>query len=461
MLIRTPEGRFFGIDGGTMVSTEYRAALRPPASAASRGHGTIAIPGTVAGLAKALAEYGTMTLSDVLAPALTLARDGFPITSGEATRLAAAASELRRNEGAAMHFLKADGSPFRAGERFRQPHLAWTLEQISQQGPDAFYRGEIARRITADMQANGGFLTKDDLAAYQALPSPVVRGRHGEYELIGTWFPASGATLIQILQMMEEASDDLQVDSPEWIAFLARAIRIGFTDRRAELGSAEEKARILTSRDWAMRRAEEIRRSLMAGVSLPEGDWYPAGEPENTTHLSVADRHGGLVALTQSIGPSFGSHVATPGLGFLYASTQGYLGSRPGSRPASSQAPFLMIKNGQPVYVMGGSGAGRIISSLSLVMSRLFAVDIPLEQAMAAPRFHPLTRDRIVLEAREGAVWPAGTAEALASLGFEVSTHGYGSYFGRIHAIAFDPATGEWLGVADLRRDGAAAAPPD
>jgi len=462
ILIRMADGTFHGVDGGTQVAASYDAARAPRASSNSRGYGTIGIPGTVAGLAYALAEYGTLPLAEVMAPAIALAQDGFLLTRGEAGRMASAARALREFEGSAMHFLKADGTPHQPGERFRQPHLAWTLEQIAKDGPAEFYKGEIAQRIDADMRSNGGFLTAADLAGYAALPVRVVHGSYRGHDLVGTYSPASGATLIQILQMLEETRHRAPVESPEWISLVAQAIRVGYTDRGARLGTPEEKARTLTSREWARKRAAELRLPRPGREEEAEAEaesWYPVHESSNTTHLSVADRNGGMVAITQSIGPNFGSLVSTPGLGFIYASTHGYLSGRPGSRPSSSQAPFMVMKDGQPAFVMGAAGAARILTAQSIVLSRLIDGGQPLDVAMAAPRFHPQTQDRLELEDRAGTRWPDGTDRALTRLGFAVSTHSTPSYFARIHAIAYDPETGMWLGVADPRRDGAAIAP--
>lgn len=457
ILIRTADGTFHGIDGGTEVPASFEASLRPPSSAGSMGYGTIAIPGTVAGLAYAQAEFGTLSLAEVLAPAISLARDGFPLTRGEAGRMASAARHLAEYQGAAMHFLKADGSPYRPGETFRQPQLAWVLEQIARDGPDAFYRGEIARLIAEDMRANGGFVTEADLAGYRARPNIVVHGSYRGHELVGIYFPASGTTLIQVLQMLEESGHAIEVDSPEWVSLLAQSIRIAAGDRRARLGSPEEKARTLTSRDWAKRRAAEIRPPR--GTRPARREMEEAYESPDTTHLSAADRNGGMVAITQSIGPGFGSKVASPALGFMYASTMGYSSGRPGVRPTTSQSPFMVLKDGQPRYALGAAGAGRIISSQAIVLSRLLDGGQSLEQAMAGPRFHPMSQDRIRMEDRDEARWPARTRSTLEGYRFNVSTSSAPSYYGRIHALAYEPESGTWLGVADPRRQGAAIAP--
>jgi gamma-glutamyltranspeptidase / glutathione hydrolase len=457
MLIRTPAGEFVGIDGTTQVAAGYDPARGPDGTS---GYGTIAIPGTVAALAAAVQAHGSLSLAQVLAPAIRLAAEGFSLTPLEASRLAASAELLAESPGARAAFLRADGSPYGPGERLVQPELARTLRAIATEGPQTFYTGEIGRRMTADFAANGGFVTARDLADYAAVPAQVVRGSYRGHDLVGTYLPASGATTIQIMQMLETFDLPAMAGSAEWIALLAQAIRIGFTDRAAELGTPEEKARTLTSKEWAAERARQIRRPGAESLAFAGAEtWYPHTEAPHTTHLSVADARGGIVALTQSIGPSYGSHVATEGLGFLYASTQGYLGSEPGGRPSSSQSPLIVLRDGQPVYVLGAAGAARIISAIVAVLSRAIDEGLPFEEAMFAPRIHPVTHSEVHLEHRPGARWPESVHIDLRSFGMTNEVRLDPSYFGRVHGIAYDVATGEFVGVADPRRDGSAEGP--
>lgn len=458
LLIRTPEGEFAGIDGTTQVAAGYDTARAPRGTS---GYGTIAIPGTVAALDRALHEYGTFTLPEVLAPAIRLAEEGFALSPIEATYLAASAPTLEGFPAARAIFLKPDGTPYGPGERLVQTDLARTLRIIARDGARAFYAGEIGRRMAADLALNGGFVTEEDLERYAAVPARVVRGSYRGHDLVGTYLPASGATTIQILQMLEHFDLPALAGSPEWVALLSQAIRIGFTDRGADLGVEEEKARTLTSKEWASERAREIRvPETLAAIQIgAEQDTYAVDEPPYTTHLSTADSGGGIVALTQSIGPSYGSHVVTPGLGFLYASTQGYLGSAPGARPSSSQSPLIVLQGDRPLYVLGAAGAARILSAITAVLSRAIDEGLSFEEAMFAPRFHPVTVNRIALEHRPGARWPESAYIALRAFGFATQAERDPSFFGRVHGLAFDRATQEYVGVADPRRDGSAAGP--
>jgi gamma-glutamyltranspeptidase/glutathione hydrolase len=177
MLIRTAGGAYVGVDGTTEVPAGYPRGELPFDDDGAWGYRTVAIPGTVAALAVAQAAHGTWPLARVLAPAIALADTGFVLPADEAGRIAAVARRLGESEGARRHFLQADGTPLVGGERFVQADLAAVLRAISERGPEAFYTGDIARRMADDVTANGGWLTYADLAGYRAEPAELVRGK--------------------------------------------------------------------------------------------------------------------------------------------------------------------------------------------------------------------------------------------------------------------------------------------
>jgi gamma-glutamyltranspeptidase/glutathione hydrolase len=182
-------------------------------------------------------------------------------------------------------------------------------------------------------------------------------------------------------------------------------------------------------------------------------------EEGHTTHLSTADARGGAVALTQSNGPSMGSRVATPGLGFVYAATMGYLGrTAPGHRAPSSISPFMVLRDGKPVYVLGAAGARRIVTSIVEAVSRAIDRGLSLDRAVSAARIHP-EGDSVLVEVGPGRSWQPADLDALRAAGLDIGTRSSGPYFGRIHGIFLDLATGELTGVADPRWDGSAAGP--
>ena len=463
ILLRTAAGRVAAIDGTTEVPASY--ASGPTDDEGAFGYATIAVPGTVAALDAALAAHGTWPLARVLAPVESLAANGFALPAAEAERIAAAARRLAEFDGSRQHFLRRDGSPYSGGDVFRQPALAATLRALATRGADDFYRGEIAATMARELAAAGAHVAASDLAGYRAEASLVVRGRYRGHELIGSYLPASGATTIEILQILDHFDLSGKVGSAEWAAVVARALAAGFADRVQVREPAAAKAAWLTSRERAAERAEEIRRAWPGprdGEPLSLARATPAErEPEHTTHLSVADVDGNVVALTQSIGPSVGSKVASPALGFVYAATMGYLGAlEPGTRRHwSSQSPLLVVRDGRPLLVLGGAGARRIISGVVETVSRMLDGGLALGPALAAPRLHP-TSSRVDLEERPGAAWTAAQADSLRALGHTVATRADAPYFARVNAIAFDTLTNEWVGVADPRWPGAAA-PPD
>lgn len=459
MLIRTSVGEFVGIDGTTEVPA--LAPGEPESDEDLYGYTTIGIPGTVAALAQAHAEYGSLPWTALVQPAIELAEAGFTLPSEEADRIASQAERLLGFEGSARYFLKPDGSAYVGGERFVQADLARTLRAVAEGGTDPFYRGWIAESIAADMARNGGFVRAEDLALYRPRTSIVVRGSYRGYDLVGTYLPASGATTIEALHILEQFDLTDRAGSSAWAGLVAQALLLSFEDRRKDLGTPEEQAQLLTSKDWAASRAAEVRDPASAvQLAIGPDTWGSVAvpEPAHTTHLSVADGKGGLVALTQSLGPSTGSRVATPGLGFLYAATMGYLGAMPpGARPWSSQSPLIVLNDGRPVYVLGAAGGRRIISAIVEVVSRLADQDPSLAQAMAAPRLHP-TDETVYMEGRPEATWTAADLADLEAFGFTAVARAEAPYFARIHGIEIDAVRGTYTGVADPRWNGSARA---
>lgn len=473
ILLRTPSGELHGIDATTQAPATYDPDTAPRAS---YGYGVVGVPGTVAGLTKALADHGSLPLATVLAPAVDYAENGFRLLAGEAERQAAVADELAESEGARGTFLKPDGSTYRAGELFVQEDLAWTLRTIARGGADAFYRGIVADLIARDMEAHDGHVTREALAAYEAEDVPVVRGSYRGYELAGTWVPSYGAITTEILHILETLPMG-ELSEAGWAAAVSQAIDLAYEDRSEQ--RTWDDARRLTSKEHAARRAEAIRlpaevgggafgsvpTPAAAGFGTPARTTPPSLEslattPGHTTHLSTADSRGMVVALTQSNGPNAGSRVVTPGLGFLYAATLGgYLGRmEPGERARSHISPYLVLDGGEPYLVLGAAGGSRIISAIVSVVSRVVDHGMSLPAAMAAPRVHP-TGDGISAETHIPVGWSPEVLGRLEAMGFEVEPVPRTGAFGRIHGIQRDAARGVWIGVADPDWEGTAAGP--
>ena len=378
---------------------------------------------------------------------------------------------MLRYDSSRRYFLKPDGSPYRAGERFVQRDLARTLRAIAEGGVAAFYRGWIADSIHADMTRAGGFITRDELAGYEALPAIVVRGSYRGYGLIGNFLPASGHSVIEALQIMEHYPL-VEMSVAERASITGQAMQLALSDRSRRFGSPQEAAERLTSKQWAAERAADIggaevgRPEQSAGRAVRPADeaaavvsamdggaqaWWLGPDQDHTTHLSVVDANGLAVAHTQSLGPAMGTGLAASGLGFLYATR---LGGTPGSRPGSTISPTVVTdRDGQLRYVLGGAGDSRIITAVIQTLSQAIDQGMPIELAVAAPRVHPMGRTGLRVERNMRRGWRDAEVEQLRALGFNVDLRP-SSYFARVHAIAVEGAM--LAGAADPRRTGTA-----
>ena len=456
IVIRTPTGEVYGIDGLNQVPRSFR-------DGAPAGYSQSAIPGVPAAVVAMVERYGSWPLSRIMAPAIRLAEEGFPLTPLEASRFADNAEELRTFEGSRRYFLKPDGSTYAAGERFIQKDLGRTLRAIAAGGERAFYTGWVADSVHADMVRHGGFITRDELAAYQALPAILVRGSYRGHDVVSNYDPASGHTVIEALHMMERF-DLSKMSQVEYASVVGQAMQLALADRSRSFGTREESAARLTSKEYAAERAREIAvpgpaaRVPAGGVDDEEPAWWLRPDQDNTTHFSVVDGNRMAVAMTQSLGPVLGSRLAASGTGFLFGTR---LGTVPGSRPGSTIAPTIVTDpSDRLLYVLGGAGDARIISAVIQTISRAVDQQLPLERAVAAPRVHPMgaTTLRVERDSSSRIGWTDAELERFRSLGFTVET-APSTFYGRVHAIVVDHETRRLIGVAEPRGFGGAAGP--
>lgn len=484
IVVRSPDGEIHGLDGLNEVPAGFQEG-------GAEGYERAAVPGALAALTRLLEEHGTWSLERVMAPAIQLAEEGFVLTEAQARRLASAADDLGLHPGARAIFFREDGRTWQAGERLVQVDLASTLRAVAREGPQVFYRGWIADSIHADMVRSGGFITRDDLARYEARDAIPVRGEYRGLTLASNFRPASGHTVIQALQTLDEAVGDgvAGLDEADFAAVIGQAMGLALEDRNRRISSEEEDARFLTSREYAREQAAAVvmpgatARShgpalhppgvgWTSGMAAAAPAWEPSGmytavtgranvaewvgmpgDGDATTHFSVADGDGMVIAVTQSLGPGLGTRVVTPGLGFLYATR---LGSEPGSRPSSTISPTLVLEaDGTPLMALGGAGDARIISAVIQVVARRFGQGLTLGQAMAAPRVHPTGTDGLTMEEGESG-WTHEQRARVGQVGLAVEAQGSG-FFGRVHAVELTPAG--VLGVAEPRWEGSAAGP--
>lgn len=451
ILIRLADGTVRGIDATTQAPLTYDPETAPQAD---YGYEVVGVPGAVAGLVRLHSEHGRLPLETVMEPAIRYARDGFPILPGDAARQAAAADQASEFEGTRRYYLKPDGSSYRAGDILVQEDLARTLTRIAETGGEAFYRGEIAEQMARDLQAHGSAVTLESLNQYRAEDALIVRGSYRGYELVGSYVPTAGAVAIEALQILENF-DLSAMDPARRIAHVGEALALAFQDWSLQ-GDPEMASRI-TSKEFAAERAAEIDLAVPAEVGADAAGHM---EGSHTTHLSTADADGMMVALTQTLGPNMGSKVATPGLGFLYASTLGgYLGEmQPGERARSFICPFMVMKDGKPVLVLGAAGGSMIPVAVVNAVVHFVDEGLAFPEAVTAPRIAP-GGSGFSMETHRGAGWSADLLSEVRALGLNVREVPREAAFGRIHGIRFNAATGRWEGVADPDWEGSALGP--
>jgi gamma-glutamyltranspeptidase/glutathione hydrolase len=420
-----------------------------------RGHMASTVPSTPAVLAYALKRYGTKSLGDVLEPAIRLANEGFRITQLKRDLTRRELKNLRKGSAAAL-FLKNGRRSFKVGTVFRQPILASTLRRIAEHGVEDFYQGEIALYIHHDMADHGGLIREDDLAQ---IPWPIERKplsvRFEDMRVLTFGPPGAGRTLVEALNILGQLGERyLDMETMKGAVMLAEVIRQANIDRLDRPYDPnihpQESAEKMLSPDYARRAARRLRRRIRAG-----------GE---TTHLSVMDKHGNVVALTQSIERVFGSFEASPHLGFLYNNYMSafecedishpyYL--RPNAVPWASVAPTIVFRGRWPWLAIGSPGSERIVSAILQVLLRLRR-EHPLE-AVDAPRLHCSLKGKVSLEASR---MRDDIQRALKRRGLEIDVRDpYSFYMGCVQLVMKGKG-GELVGVADPRRDGSAGGPP-
>jgi len=428
------------------------------------GYQAISTPGIVKGLATMLKRWGTISWASAIAPAIRIAEEGFMVDEVLAMgwKQRAKCPEacwfldyIKGNTEASRIYLKSDGLPYEAGEILRNPDYARTLRHLAQHGSDDFYRGELARRMSEDLTANGSFVTAQDLAEYELREVEPLVGTYRDYTIISSSAPNGGPTLLSILNILE--GYDLRAlghNSPEYIYLVSMAMKGAFADRRMYLGDPEFVDVPLT---WMVsnERAEEWRKRIDEGEEFTVS--FTPLEPPDTTHLSVVDQYGNCVALTHSLGMSSG--VITPGLGFIYNNSMigfypmpGHPNSiAPRKQRTSCMSAAIVYRGDRPVLVLGSPGGSKIVTSNVQVILNVLDFGMSISDAVLAPRFH-CQGDVITCQMRIPGYVCDQVAEKHATERMPESHGG----LGRVHAIAIDPATGRLSGAADAGAAGMA-----
>ncbi|UCF34344.1 MAG: gamma-glutamyltransferase [Phycisphaerales bacterium] len=453
MLVHLVEPRrTFALDGSSRAPNRATPeSLSKPDR--RRGYKATTVPSTPAVLRYAIDTHGKLKLDRVLEPAIRLAEEGYEVTMLQYLLTRRELKHLRKTTAAPL-FLRDSGKPYLAGSLFRQPVLARTLRRLAKEGTEDFYVGRIAEQIHRDMRRNGGLLHKDDLAQ---IPHPIERkpitGRLEGSRVFTFPPPGAGRTLIEMLNVFQQLPPNRRdFDTPDGAVMLAETVRRAFLDRQDRPFDPSFFPQVSTERmlkeDYARLVARQIARRVRAH-----------GE---TTHLSVMDREGNAVSLTQSIERVYGACVANPELGFLY---NNYMSAfeyadmshpycmRPNAAPWASVAPTIVFRGRKPWLALGSPGSDRITSSMFQVLIRLQT--LPPLAAVDAPRLHCSLQGKVSLEATR---MRDDIVPALQRHGYVIDRRDpYSFYLGCVQLVVREGD--DFIGVADPRRDGSAAGP--
>ena len=427
------------------------------------GGRSVAVPGEVDGLLIALDKYGSMSRQQVIQPAIDHARRGLPVSEVFANMIVDNYDAIQAFPASSAIYL-TDGFPKEVGETVVNTDLANTLQVIADQGRDAFYRGPIAQRIVDAVQADGGLITMQDMASYEVSFRTPVTGTYRGYGIISAPPPSSGGThVIELLNIMENF--DLSFmgrNTAKSIHAWAQAMRLMYTDRAVYMGDSDfvdVPVEGLTDKAYARKQFERIDMNSIMALEAP-GDPWPA-ESGSTTHFSVADADGNMVAYTKTINHFFASGITVPGTGILLNDQMDDFDKRPGQansiaggkKPLSSMSPTFLLKDGKPFASIGSPGGKRIITTMALLISNMIDFDMGIQAAIDAPRICNYEKGRLKIESRI----PDDVQNALVEMGYELDVKkDFDLYFGGAQGVVIDHDTGELLGGADPRRDGKA-----
>jgi gamma-glutamyltranspeptidase/glutathione hydrolase len=479
MIVRDPSGKTVAFDYREKAPLGSRPDMYLDAQGkinrdlTSEGYLAPGVPGTVRGLELAHKRFGKLPWKDVVTPAVRLAAAGFIMSASLANGLnRQLSSAMGRYPSSVEAYGKPDGSKWAQGDRLVLQDLAKTLQAIADGGADAFYKGWIADRIAEDMKANGGLITKADLAAYRAKERKPLTGRYRDFELICMPPPSSGGVgLIEMLNVLENF--DLKKDgryAPETLHLIIEAMRRAYLDRARFLGDPDY-TRIpvsrLTSKGYARKLAASINPArASSSVELGKDIVTVAqdSESEETTHFSVLDKDGMAVANTYTLEGGYGSRAVVKGAGFLLnnemgdfnkkpgeTNITGDIGTRPnliapGKRMLSSMTPTIVTRRGKVILITGSPGGRTIINTVLSIILGVTEFGMNGRAAVDSPRMdHEWLPDETTLEA--GAI----TVDALARLkamGHNVRMRGMQ---GDGNSIFIDPAAGVAYGVNDKR----------
>ncbi len=485
MLVHLADGTTVAVDGSARAPLNVEMAKLRELKKKGRnfGYETVATPTTLATLELARQRFGTRSMAELLQPAIRIAEEGYELSRVQIRWTKKYYDNILAASDFVPYLAMEDGRTIgRAGDRHCQPQMAATLRRIAREGVVSFYRGSIAVEIEADMVANGGYLRRNDLALVRPQVVEPMRTSYRGFEVITFPPPGGGAVVASALHVLEQfPSALLREDSVARHQTLVETFRIAAADGAAA-AAFRSPAGWINSPTLSRRHAGERAHQVRPGQITPREALWTAADPEcepdgeSTTHVSIADQFGNVVALTQTLSRSFGAKVATPSLGFCYNSLleafnvekpqcPGYL--RPRGVCPSHMAPTLVFDEERLVVALGSPGSARIASITALVVSNLIDRRMSLREAVAAPRvtWGGTDRQRVSIEVLKPIT--ATDAKALQAMGYDGMTiltfpppdNDEAINFGGVNAVGYDPVDHRWVGVVDPRRGGLAEGP--
>jgi gamma-glutamyltranspeptidase / glutathione hydrolase len=463
--IRLAKGRHVAIDNQSRAPfatgpETYRADPNAPPGtmdaigrANALGPTAVAAPGNLKGWCEVLERFGTLSLADVMEPAIRYASRGFRVTPYLTECVSDCAADLARDPEIARLFLP-DGQPVEPGTRLVVGDYAETLRLISQEGAGTLYGGALGRAYTDFMARAGGYLRPEDLTEYRTVERTVLRGTYRGYEIVGPPPPTSGPLhIIQMLNTLEGFDLRSMGFATPILHLLTEVLKIAFADRAAATADPDYVAvpvEQLVAKDYAAARRQGIDPARVgqfaAGVALAESP--------HTTHVTAADGAGNVVASTQTINSLFGARFMVPGTGlipnnymYLFTPKPGFANSlQPGKRVTSSMSPIIVVRDGRVVWALGLPGGIRIFASAMQALINLIDHGMGLQEAVEAPR---LWTQGYAVELEAG--FGAEAADALRQLGHDVAL--VEAVGGGMCAIGFE-SDGAMTGAACWRADG-------
>lgn len=441
---------------------------------------SICIPGTVAGLTLAHKKFGSLPLSTLLAPAIRYAKDGFEIDATLGSLILDNAEALAIDPATASVYLE-DGFPRMEGDVLTQPELAKTLTEISKKGFNGFYKGKIAKSIVEGVNQKGGNLSLKDLKNYKAILMSPVKGSYRDFEIISSGLPQAGTSIIQGLNMLENANLKEMghfTKNAKTLHIMAETFRKIYTDRYYFIGDpkfVDVPLKGLLSKEYALKRFNDINQSKPVPARYRDteiGDpikFQNIEDTDNTmtdiehngetTHLSIIDKDGNAVSLTQTLGTFFGSVQTVNGVLFNCALSNFSTSENPnilaGNKlPRSTISPTIVLKDNEPYLIIGTPGGSRILSSIIEVIVNVLDFNMDAEEANQAPRFYTQRFvDYLHIESGIG----TRVIDELKTMGHPIRVYeGVDLFFGGVQLITVDPKTGMYTGSADIRRGGIA-----